>query len=619
VHAESPEGTAQDSVTLPAGKQSGLSRSDDITEGSRRHVANAGDEGRSDPRSIGAELFDALLGTPKICKLYEDSRSAAGSRGFRLRFVLDPGQPEMRPLHGLPWELLYDRDRSERLACEGRVSIVRSLVIRPRPRVFEPQRRLRLLALLSSARDLQLTDERKVLDKAAKMRGLEVQWDTAADLETLERLLQSAVDQGKPFHALHLAGHGTRGSWPSGGSLLWERPGDSEHTVAGRDLAAVLRQFPDLQLVVLNACETADLPTGDQDPFSGVAMALLQAGVPVVIAMHGSIRDDAAVCLARAFYRHLAHGAVPEEAVCAARWEVWLDEPEQSDWTRLVLFQGATRQRYVPRWLTRVAAALLCGFLVLAGIDLWQSRSLCQERAERAVADANSLLLDRRAEDVVRTLRPVIASDTCRGADRRTLAAAHAAIAAAEQDLGNLQDAVSQAETAVRLDPERAIHRYNLGALLARAGRPAEAIRPLREALDANPRLVDAINELGAVLLDLGKTREARDTLTHGLPVDPESPLLHKNLGRALLGLGQTGEAAEHFRRALELTPASDWPLRAELYGWLASSADAAGDRVGTCAAVDRFRRLDPDEATERASSVAELARRAHCSPQPGT
>lgn len=616
VNAVSPLGMAQGAVRLPA-EESPPAPGDAIDpEDRRRNVTTISHDGReaSGERADGADLFDALFEDPDVRTLYELTRAAATDEGLRIRLVLDPSRPGMPRLYDRDWERMVDSGRAERLACEGHVSIVRSLVVRRPPRAFVPRRPLRILALFSGADDLDLEAERNFLDGAAEGPGLQVHWAEADDLDALEQLLRKAVDRGKPFHGLHLAGHGTRGlGIAEGGGLLWEHEENPNHTVAGSHLSAVLRQFPDLQLVVLNACETADLPVGAGDPFAGVATALLKGGLPVVVAMRGPIRDDAAVSLTAAFYRRLEQGAVPEEALSAARWDVWLEAPERDEWARPILFQGAAEKRPFPPWMKRVGLALVGCVLLLTTVIVRQSRSLCQERVAGAVEQANALLLDRQPAEAVEVLHSVLGRNSCWGADSTTLASVHADLAAAEQDLGDLHRAVDEATLAVRLDPERAIHRYNLGALLARSGRSAEAIKPLHDALDLDPTFADAANELGAAFLDLGRLGEARNTLSRGLTLDPTSPLLHKNLGRALLDLGQPGRADESFRRALELTPAQDWPLRADLYYWLAKSASDAGDGRRACTAVERFRHIDPAGVTEWSNQVARLDRRLDC------
>jgi hypothetical protein len=68
----------------------------------------------------------------------------------------------------------------------------------------------------------------------------------------------------------------------------------------------------DIRLIVLSGCQTA--VTKSNDPFSSTAGALVKKGIPSVIAMQQSIRDDSANVFASRFYNALSNG-VPVDAV----------------------------------------------------------------------------------------------------------------------------------------------------------------------------------------------------------------------------------------------------------------------------------------------------------------
>lgn len=80
-------------------------------------------------------------------------------------------------------------------------------------------------------------------------------------------------------------------------------------------IATLLKRCPNLKLVVLNGCCTEKQ-----------AQALLDAGVPVVIATHSSVRDDAAALFGAGFYRALAAGDNIAEAFEAALGSAQLEE-----------------------------------------------------------------------------------------------------------------------------------------------------------------------------------------------------------------------------------------------------------------------------------------------------
>ncbi|MEZ4777482.1 MAG: tetratricopeptide repeat protein [Bacteroidia bacterium] len=106
------------------------------------------------------------------------------------------------------------------------------------------------------------------------------------------------------WHILHFSGHG---AFHKGiGWLELETPGTMERVaVKAADFAAVLNAKPEHKppLLVLSSCQTAQ--GGADATQTGVATALLQAGVPAVIAMSESIRDDYATAFAARLYQEL--------------------------------------------------------------------------------------------------------------------------------------------------------------------------------------------------------------------------------------------------------------------------------------------------------------------------
>lgn len=82
------------------------------------------------------------------------------------------------------------------------------------------------------------------------------------------------------------------------------------------DLAADLRGL--VYLAFLNACRTAD----SREPGANLALALVQHGIPVVLGTQYQVLDEAAAHVARAFYRWLAAGQHPAQALYRARLQL---------------------------------------------------------------------------------------------------------------------------------------------------------------------------------------------------------------------------------------------------------------------------------------------------------
>ncbi|NWF79761.1 MAG: CHAT domain-containing protein [Chloroflexi bacterium] len=99
------------------------------------------------------------------------------------------------------------------------------------------------------------------------------------------------------------------------------------------DLAADLRGL--VYLAFLNACRTAD----SREPGANLALALVQHGIPAVLGTQYQVLDEAAAHFARTFYRFLASGQHPAQALYRARLQLknqFRSEPRE--WAIPVLY-----------------------------------------------------------------------------------------------------------------------------------------------------------------------------------------------------------------------------------------------------------------------------------------
>lgn len=619
VTAASSEGEAQGPFRLPWDNHEMrlLSRSLGRDTRNARPSGAEPDEPAWDPWREGRRLHEALFAAPALRDLLEATRAAQRSLRFRLRLVLDPDQPEMAMLHAIPWELLFRRDHGEVTALEEDASVARSLMVRGRPRSFERPRRLRVLMISSGARDLDLEAERAGLEETADAhRRLEVGFERAASLSRLETLLEAAAARGRPYDVLHLAGHGEIAHGPNGGSLRWELGRGPALDLSGRALATLLRSFPTLRLVVLNACHTGELPGGAGDPFAGVASALLQTGLPAVVAIQGAIADDAAILCARVLYGQLAAGEPPEVAITAARRALFLEAPDELEWIKPILFLGMTRPR-IPRRLLRLAAATLSAaiacVLVLILVVRWQHCRMEARSLANAINGSVALLKEGRAIDALAEIDHAAERVDCESVPLPLRAAAHATAGLAAQAAGDLEQALDRTSEAILLDPGHAPHRVQLAVLLVLSGREDESVRVLLDAIALDPDAAEAHGALGSVYLDLKRPAAARKALQRALATRPSDGLLHASLGWANLQLDRPREAAGAFRRALECLPRDQIGPRADAAFGLVQAAQVSEDPATVCAALARFRSEDPDAVTEHALDAERLEAGASC------
>ena len=94
---------------------------------------------------------------------------------------------------------------------------------------------------------------------------------------------------------------------------------------------------------------------------------------------------------------------------------------------------------------------------------------------------------------------------------------------------------------------------YNLGCVLAQAGRYEEALEHFDFLLHLDPNSPDALISKGAALSELGRLNEAVTCLQRATQAAPESPRAHTQLALSLVKQGREHEAFIEFRRAADL------------------------------------------------------------------
>ncbi|HUI95110.1 MAG TPA: tetratricopeptide repeat protein, partial [Xanthobacteraceae bacterium] len=149
---------------------------------------------------------------------------------------------------------------------------------------------------------------------------------------------------------------------------------------------------------------------------------------------------------------------------------------------------------------------------------------------------------------------------------------------------------------AVRLRPGYAEAHNNMGIVLQRQGKRAEAIAAYRDALAAQPGNAQAHFNLGVVLHDAGDLDAAATAYRHAIALRPDVADAHNNLGTVLQDQGRAAEAlaafdaaircrrddaAAHFNRGVVLRQ------QGRLDEALAAYGEAAGLRPGYVAAVN--------------------------------
>lgn len=296
-------------------------------------TAAAPDEART-ARGFGEQLFQALF-QGDVRSVLDRTTSAAQVQnvGVRIRLSMDLRGDGMTAVASLPWELMRPRDQGP-LVVSNQTLLVRSpdVIQNTEPKPFEPP--LRILSIVSNPRGsapLNLEEERARLASVwGPLPDVKVDVGPPVVSKLLDMLRQS------DYHVIHYMGHGQFDQAKGRGALVMETEDGNRDLVSGEDLGMYLRDERHLlRLVFLNACKTATTSAReDFDPFAGIATALVQAGVPAVVAMQFPISDKAAIAFSETFYQSIAKGDPVDVAMAEGRKKLWRFE----EWATPVLF-----------------------------------------------------------------------------------------------------------------------------------------------------------------------------------------------------------------------------------------------------------------------------------------
>jgi len=199
---------------------------------------------------------------------------------------------------------------------------------------------------------------------------------------------------------------------------------------------------------------------------------------------------------------------------------------------------------------------------------------------------------------------------------------------------GQLEQAVEQFHTALRLDPTRMETHFNLGNALNQLGQHAQAIDSYRaaaslspsdpeiylnlglaykalhqlsnarqayeQALRLRPDYADAWVNLGTIYKDEGELPQAETCYQRALQADPRSSRAYNNLGSLRQKQGNLPEAVRYFQQALQLTP--DYALA---YSNLAKSLEAQGLIHPAWQAYEQALRRVPNDVLAIQSALA--------------
>lgn len=271
-------------------------------------------QGSTDLHQLGDRLYKALLQQENaIRESWLRAQGIAQNRNELLRFRL--GLKESR-LQRLPWEVLHQNGHP--LTTRSDLTFTRyatNLLVGQAfeavslPEVGVPLRVLMVIAGPQDQNSLQLIQEKHRLQEILSAEGSAI---LPLDIHILEQpdrnALAQALEQGN-YQILHYAGHSDFGE--SGGDLLLvnQQTGLTER-LSGDDLAGLLVNNH-VALTVFNSCRSGHTAGDDAEMDwrqQNLVQALVNRGVPSVIAMAERIPDEVAISFTQLFYKNLRKG-----------------------------------------------------------------------------------------------------------------------------------------------------------------------------------------------------------------------------------------------------------------------------------------------------------------------
>jgi protein O-mannosyl-transferase len=144
---------------------------------------------------------------------------------------------------------------------------------------------------------------------------------------------------------------------------------------------------------------------------------------------------------------------------------------------------------------------------------------------------------------------------------------------------GKVDEAITQFQEVLRINPDCAAAHISLGNVFRQKGRVDEAITQFQEVLRINPDSTVAHLNLGLALVQTGRADEAITQFQEVLRINPDYAAAHINLGNVLRQKGRQDEAVAHLQKALQIEPAN--PAIQNNLAWLLATCPQAALRNG--------------------------------------
>ncbi len=271
-------------------------------------------------QALAAALFTGAVG--ELWQRVQQALAQGRITGIRLRLALEPAA-----VAALPWELLADPHRGMPLAVTPGITLVRIAMAQPGgnlPRPLRSRLPLRVLAVVPDDPTGQLdsVSELAALEAMAARFGPEIVRLSPVGGRLDSDSLRLALQAHEP-DLLIITTHGEHNRL-----LFWAD--DEPHWLVAGSLRALLEECPSVRLVLLNACLAGR--NHSDDAAASVGTALLQAGIPAVIAMQFDLEPFIARKVTESLLAELLAGRRPgsvDEALRATRTALFAAHPHE--------------------------------------------------------------------------------------------------------------------------------------------------------------------------------------------------------------------------------------------------------------------------------------------------
>ncbi|MGP8200264.1 MAG: tetratricopeptide repeat protein [Limisphaerales bacterium] len=224
-----------------------------------------------------------------------------------------------------------------------------------------------------------------------------------------------------------------------------------------------------------------------------------------------------------------------------------------------------------------IAVLMVCAWKQTASWEndeaLWSRSLACT--TDNAAAHLNlgtALLAGGRVDDAITQYQQALHINP-------DYADAHFNLGNALRKNGRVEDAIAQYQQTLHINPNYAEARLNLGVAFLAGGRVDDAITQYEAALHINPNYAEARVNLGNALAQKGKLDDAVTQYQLALQIRPDDEVAHVSLGIVLARAGRAGEAISHLQKALQLKPAD--PEIQNNLAWLLATCPEAPLRDG--------------------------------------